>query len=57
MSYLNRYLSKTSESERDSAAIAYLAALDHIQKENPEVAFGIVNELHDQRRRLKLFAS
>ena len=57
MSYLNRYLSKTSESERDSAAIAYLAALDHIQKENPEVAFGIVNELHDQRRRLKLIAS
>lgn len=48
---------KTSEVERDSAAIAYLAALDHIQKENPEVAFGIVKELQDQRTHLKLIAS
>jgi len=57
MSYLSRYFEKTSEAERDSAAIAYLAALDHIQKENPEVAFGIVKELQDQRTHLKLIAS
>lgn len=57
MSYLKRYFEKTCDSDRDSAAIAYLAALDHIQKENPEISFGIVKELHDQRTHLKLIAS
>ena len=57
MSYLARYFEKTVEGERDSAAIAYLAALDHIQKENPEIAFGVIKELQDQRTHLKLIAS
>ena len=57
MSYLKRYFEKVPETERESAAIAYLASLDHLQKENPEVAFGIVKELQDQRTHLKLIAS
>ena len=57
MSYLKRYFEKVPETDRESAAIAYLATLDHLQKENPEVAFGIVKELRDQRTHLKLIAS
>lgn len=57
MSFLSRYLEKIPEEERSSAAIAYLASLDHIGKENPEVVTAIVKELKDQRSYLKLIAS
>lgn len=57
MSLLSRYLEKIPEKERSSAAIAYLASLDHIGKDNPEVTAAIVNELKDQRNYLKLIAS
>lgn len=57
MSRLNRYLSTTKSEKYDSAAIAYLAALDHIDKTNPQVAASIVQELKDQRSYLKLIAS
>ncbi|MEM8727630.1 MAG: glycine hydroxymethyltransferase [Chlamydiota bacterium] len=57
MSFLSRYLEKIPEKERCSAAVAYLAALDHIGQDNPEVVTAIVKELKDQRRYLKLIAS
>lgn len=57
MSLLNHYLEKIPEKERTSAAIAYLASLDHIAKENPQVVAAIVKELQDQRSYLKLIAS
>lgn len=57
MSFLKRYFYKTPEKERSSAAIAYLASLDHIQSEHPQIAEAILQELKDQRTHLKLIAS
>lgn len=57
MPFLSRYLEKTPEKEREPSAIAYLASLDHISKDNPEIAGAIVKELKDQRTYLKLIAS
>ncbi|MDE3055401.1 MAG: glycine hydroxymethyltransferase [Verrucomicrobiota bacterium] len=57
MSFLQRYFSKVNERERSSAAIAHLAALDAIHEQDPEIAKSIVQELRDQRSRLKLIAS
>lgn len=57
MSYLNQYMEKRAPEERDSAAVAYLAALDHVGQKNPEVVRAIVKELKDQRKYLKLIAS
>ena len=57
MSFLDCYFEKRSDKERDSAAIAYLATLDHLSKKNPEVAQAVVQELKDQRAYLKLIAS
>lgn len=37
--------------------IAYLAALDHLQKTAPSIAKNIIKELQDQRTHLKLIAS
>jgi glycine hydroxymethyltransferase len=54
---LTHYLKTVPESKQDAAAIAYLAALDHIEVSTPEVAAGIEKELHDQRTYLKLIAS
>lgn len=56
-SRLQRYLSKRSLSSSDSAAIAYLAALDHLESSCPEVAMSIIQELQDERSHLKLIAS
>lgn len=57
MSRLNTYLLATNEKRRSSAAIAYLAGLDHIEKTDPKVAAAIESELRDQRSYLKLIAS
>lgn len=57
MSYLEKYFKDIPEKERSSAAIAYMAALDHIKGEFPLIAGAIVKELHDQRSHLKLIAS
>ena len=57
MSYLEKYFHKVVESKRTKAAIAYMAALDHIQSEYPLIADKIVQELKDQRSHLKLIAS
>jgi len=57
MSRLENYFNKTTKEKRSSAAIAYLAALDHIDTSAPEIAKSISQELTDQRSHLKLIAS
>ncbi|HLB53156.1 MAG TPA: glycine hydroxymethyltransferase [Chlamydiales bacterium] len=57
MDFLKRYFEKKKESERSFAAIAHLAALDAIHEKDPAIAKSIVQELKDQRSRLKLIAS
>lgn len=56
-SRLTHYLAKTSADKQSSAAIAYLAALDHIDLSNPVIAASIIQELKDQRSHIKLIAS
>lgn len=53
-SFLENYLQKK---ERNSAVIAYLAAIDHLSESHPEIAKNILKELQDQRSFLKLIAS
>lgn len=55
MSRLKNYLSKNKA--ENSAAIAYLASLDHIETVAPKVAASIIQELKDERSHLKLIAS
>ncbi len=57
MSYLKKYFSQVLEEKQNCAAIAFYAAIDHVQKTSPEVAQSIVKELKDQRSHLKLIAS
>jgi len=57
MNYLEKYFQKFPEEKRSKAAIAYLAALDHIGENHPQVAQTIVKELVDQRNHLKLIPS
>ncbi len=57
MGYLSRYLEKNATNQHNFAAIAYLAALDHLQVTHPSVANSIKQELSDQRSYLKLIAS
>lgn len=57
MSHLEKYFHKVPEEKRTKAAIAYMAALDHIQSEYPLIAQKIIQELKDQRSHLKLIAS
>lgn len=57
MSLLKNYFKKVEEKDRSSAVIAYLAALDHIQKSSKVIADSILQELKDQRSYLKLIAS
>lgn len=52
---LDAYLHQSNE--RRSDVVAYLAALDHLQKVAPTVAENVLKELHDQRTNLKLIAS
>lgn len=57
MSFVQKYFNKTGETERSSAAIAYLAAIDTVHDAFPEISAAIVQELKDQRTHLKLIAS
>lgn len=57
MSRFAQYLKTTPADKQDSAAIAYLASLDHIEKSDPIIAKAISQELFDQRSSLKLIAS
>lgn len=55
--YLEHFFDTVPEEKRSKAAIAYLAALDYVGEENPEVVAAVVKELRDQRKYLKLIAS
>lgn len=57
MSLLEKYFAAKSADKRHSAAIAYLAALDHIATVSPSIAASIIQELKDERSHLKLIAS
>lgn len=57
MSRLANYLSKYSHAQLNPAAVAYVATLEHIEKNCPPVAHAIIKELKDQRSHLKLIAS
>lgn len=58
MDFLNRYFLNTpSKKDHNKAAIAYLAALDHLSEHHKEIADAIIQELKDQRSCLKLIAS
>lgn len=57
VSRLQQYLSKHSAHLGQPAAIAYLAALDHIETIAPSVTASILQELKDERSHLKLIAS
>ncbi len=57
MQYLENYLQKVPEKKRSKAAIAYMAAIDHVHEAQPDVANRIIQELKDQRRYLKMIAS
>lgn len=57
MSHLKKYLSRHPLDSSHSAAIAYLAALDHIETIAPEITASILQELKDERSHLKLIAS
>ncbi|NGX42270.1 MAG: Serine hydroxymethyltransferase [Chlamydiae bacterium] len=57
MSRVENYIEKHPSGKRNPAALAYLAALDHIETVAPNVTEGILNELRDQRSHLKLIAS
>ncbi|MBS4168186.1 glycine hydroxymethyltransferase [Parachlamydia sp. AcF125] len=56
MQRIKKYLQKHSQNLQP-AAIAYLAALDHIEICTPQIAHAIEQELRDQRSHLKLIAS
>jgi glycine hydroxymethyltransferase len=57
LNYLKNYFGKVKEEKRSSSAIAQLAALDAIFEKDPLVAKSILQELKDQRSKLKLIAS
>ncbi len=57
MSYLKKYFEKVAEKDRSTAAIAYMASLDVVGQENPEIVRSMVQELQAQRSHLKLIAS
>lgn len=57
MGHLDHYLEQTIPEQRNSGAIAYLAALDHIATSQPDIAASIISELEDQRSHIKLIAS
>lgn len=56
-SLLKKYFDAFSPDKRSSAAIAYLAGLDHIGTVSSEVRNSIIKELQDQRAFLKMIAS
>ncbi len=57
MDLLGTYLRQTSPDQYSKAAVAFFASLDHIHMSSPSVAKAILDELHDQRKSLKMIAS
>ncbi|MDT8445698.1 MAG: glycine hydroxymethyltransferase [bacterium] len=55
--YLQDYLATLGGASANPASAAYYASLDQVAQVNPLVVQGIVGELRDQRRNLKLIAS
>ncbi len=55
--YLKSFFEKRPFRNEDLATIAYLANLDYLSRECPDVASSIVKELQDQRSYIKLIAS
>ncbi len=56
MSHLKKYL-KNHPNDYNTAAVAYLASLDHISKTDAIISDTIIQELKDERSHLKLIAS
>ncbi len=54
---VENYLKNIPKDKQSSAAIAYLASLDHLTVVAPEIKENILQELRDQRSFLKLIAS
>lgn len=57
MPRLQKYLTKVPKERQSTAAIAYLASLDHIDTIAPHISASIIQELKDERSHLKLIAS
>lgn len=57
MSRLLNYLKNTPKEKYNTAAIAYMASLEEIEKVSPEISKAIIQELLDQRSHVKLIAS
>lgn len=56
-SRLQKFLSKHPVNDTNTAAIAYIAALDHLEGVAPSISSAIIQELEDERSHLKLIAS
>lgn len=56
-SFLQRYLQSKDAVDYDPAAVAQLAALDHLSQVAPDIAENIIKELKSQRACAKLIAS
>ncbi|GHV70334.1 serine hydroxymethyltransferase [Spirochaetia bacterium] len=54
---VTEYLSSTAPDKINTGLLAYLCALSETAKVSPEIAASIVNELENQRKRVKLIAS
>lgn len=57
MELLNHYFLTTPIEKQQKKVIAYLAAIDHLSQQDPEIGHAILQELKDQRSYLKLIAS
>ncbi|PCI78438.1 serine hydroxymethyltransferase [Candidatus Aerophobetes bacterium] len=55
--FLDAYLSKEKKNSPDKGAVAYLATLDFLAQDHPEMVDSVVKELKDQRNHIKLIAS
>jgi len=51
------YLASTKPENIDTGLLAYICNLTEVAKTSPEIAFSIVRELENQRKRIKLIAS
>lgn len=56
-SLLAKYQAKTPKDRQHLPVISYLATLDYLSEQNPEISKAILAELKDQRSYLKLIAS
>lgn len=57
MKRIQHYLKSTPQEKQSSAAIAYLASMDEIEKRSPHIVKSIEQEIKDQRSYLKMIAS